>query len=515
MKLYVVILLFCFSFIGMFAQDRNLDSLKNQLQFERRVGLSNDILDSIHEAFYQKSDSLKNLYKSKFNKLDSSRSRLKIKLDGLTGVYSSTNGRVFGNEIDSVQSRFTRRTDSLKLHFQTSKITHSIDSINNLCDSASANLNQKLQTVKDKTVGKLQELIVPPQLNSKVSKMMGDINGFKIPAFDLNISSPFIGSSSSLGKLDNLNLQTPVQGVGNAGVMENAKGNLNVSGIYEVANKTGDYKKDIQQLTKGNLTEVKELSNAAEAKAERLSGLNEVKDQNQVFDEYKDIAGKMQNPDSLKESPIEKMKQVVVNHFAGKEQVLKEAMETISKYKSKYSSVNSISDMTKWPKNEMHGKPLIERIIPGLGIQVQKKGDDVLADFNPSAGYRFTGRITAGVGWNQRVAYCIGKTNLNSKARMFGPRMYGEARLWKGFSPRAEVEVMNTTIPPITRTTLDPAKREWVWTAFVGIKKEYRFIKDVKGTALVMMRLFNPDHKSPYADVVNVRFGFEFPIKSE
>ena len=28
-----------------------------------------------------------------------------------------------------------------------------------------------------------------------------------------------------------------------------------------------------------------------------------------------------------------------------------------------------------------------------------------------------------------------------------------------------------------------------------------------------MARLFDPDHKSPYADVLNVRFGFEFPLK--
>lgn len=75
---------------------------------------------------------------------------------------------------------------------------------------------------------------------------------------------------------------------------------------------------------------------------------------------------------------------------------------------------------------------------------------------------------------------------------------------------------MNTTVPPLTRTpTLDLGDREWVWGAFVGMKKEYRFIRNVKGTALVMVRLFNPEHKSPYGDVINVRFGFEFPMKKK
>ena len=516
MKLYGVILLFCFSFIGMFAQDRNLDSLRNQLQLEKLVGPSNDNFDSIQATFYQKSDSLKHSYKSKFSKFESSRSRLKIKLDSLTGVQSSTDRRFFGNKRDSVHSRFTSRIDSLKLQLQTSKITYSLDSINNLRDSTLANLIQKLQTLKDKTIGKLKELNVPPQLNSKVSKIMGDITGFKIPASDLNISSPFIGSNRSLVKLDNRNLQTFVQAVGNVGALENVKENLDVAEISEITSKTGDYSKDIQRMTKGNLSEGNELSNIAEANAENLPGLNKVKDQNRVFDEYEDIPGKMQNPDSVKELAVEKMKGVAVNHFAGKEQVLKEAMETVSKYKLKYSSINSINDIGKMSANEMRGRSFIERVIPGVGIQVQRRANDVLVDFNPYTGYRFSGRITAGVGWNQRTAYNIYKTKFNSNARIFGPRVYFEYILWKGFSPRAELEVMNTSISPLTSTpSLDRGKREWVWGAFVGIKKEYRFIKKVKGTASVMMRLFNPGDKSPYADIVNVRFGFEFPMKSK
>ena len=29
---------------------------------------------------------------------------------------------------------------------------------------------------------------------------------------------------------------------------------------------------------------------------------------------------------------------------------------------------------------------------------------------------------------------------------------------------------------------------------------------------MLITRLFDPQHKSPYADVLNVRFGFEFPM---
>ena len=87
MKLFVIVPLFCISFILTLGQDRNLDSLQTGQQ--RLVEQSNLKIDSIQSAFYQKSDSLKNLYKSKFSRLDSSQSKLRSKLDSLTSLQLS------------------------------------------------------------------------------------------------------------------------------------------------------------------------------------------------------------------------------------------------------------------------------------------------------------------------------------------------------------------------------------------------------------------------------------------
>jgi len=113
-----------------------------------------------------------------------------------------------------------------------------------------------------------------------------------------------------------------------------------------------------------------------------------------------------------------------------------------------------------------------------------------------------------------RVAYNFDFRSFSTSAKIFGLRIFGEFKLGKGFSPRLEMEVVNTKIPPsMITSTIDPLHREWVWGAFVGIKKEYRLIKRVKGTASVMTRVFNPDRKSPYANVLNVRF--ELPMKKK
>jgi hypothetical protein len=505
MKLYIILLLCCFSAIVTFGQNTSFDSLAT----EKGVAEVPDKVDSLESGFFQRADSLKNTYDSKLSKLDSSEAVLNNKLKTLTTLPSSAETILSGDAMDSLQSGFKNKLDSLQaLQQRTTKITHALDSIHNLRDSTLADLDQKLQTLKDKTVGQLKTLDLPPELTDKVAHATGSIEGFKIPVSDVNISAIDGANISGMDKLSNLNLQS---NIGNVDGMKTLEGGL---GLPD--SNVGTYTSEIEQLSKGNLDEMKNIPQAAETKMEELSELNEITDQTTVLDEYKGKAEQLQNPDSIKQLAVQEVKQLAVNHFAGKEQQLKEAMETISKYKAKYSSLNSLSDIGKRRPNEMRGKPLMERIVPGISMQVQKKGEDLLVDFNPYFGYRFTGRITAGLGWNQRVAYTIDRRQFNSDAKIYGPRTFGEFKLWRGFSPRIELEVMNTNVPPVTRThTVDPQHREWVWGAFAGVKKEYRFIKNVKGTAMVMIRLFNPDRKSPYADVVNARFGFEFPMKKK
>jgi hypothetical protein len=263
----------------------------------------------------------------------------------------------------------------------------------------------------------------------------------------------------------------------------------------------------------GNLPNVKELPGALEGKAAEATGLTDITKQAEGLNPMLDAA---KNPDALKEQAIQHVQQAAVNHFAGKEQVLQQAMEKMAKLKNKYSSLNSLSEIPKRRPNEMRGKPLVERLLPGIALQVQKKGDDILVDFNPYVGYRLSGRLTAGAGWNHRVGYNTDRNGFTAAPRIYGPRAYGEYRLGKGFSPRLEFEMMRTYVPPqLGGAMSDPGRREWVAGAFAGMKKDYQFIKSVKGTAMVMLRLFNPGHKSPYADVLNVRFGFEFPQKKK
>lgn len=219
------------------------------------------------------------------------------------------------------------------------------------------------------------------------------------------------------------------------------------------------------------------------------------------------------DPQAVKKELIEDGKKMAVNHFAGKEEQLQQAMDRLSAYKKKYHSFESVLDLPKKAPNAMRGKPFIERLVPGLALQIGRT-DHWLLDVNPYLGYRFTGRITAGAGWNHRFAYNTDANAFSSGPAIYGPRAYGEYSVGKGFSGRLELEYMNTYVPALFASNPDnPDNREWVFGVMTGMKKEYRITRRLKGTALLLYNLYDPHHRSPYRNRLNGRFGVEWSIK--
>lgn len=510
------------------AQNQKIDSLLHTQQYDSALLKSGQKLNAAESSFNHRSDSLF----SREHSYDSTLRRPQQKIDSIENNFRSQTDsiqNVYHKKLSILElsnSKFQQKIDSLKsFNLPTEKYSHKLDSVTKLQQKTIAKAEQKIDSLKAKTTDKLKSLDLPPELQSKISDATKNINGFNLPVKGLSIPSTNIPGlpNSGLGNIGNIgNVQSPIGNIASTGNLPGVGNELKgVTGeMKDVTNVTGEvgkYEKDLQNVAKGNLNEVKEAPKALESKAGELSGMNNLTGQTKALDQYKDDLKQLQDPAKGKDQLLQKGKQEAMNHFAGKEQVLQQAMDKVSKYKQKYSSLQSIQDIPKRRPNEMRGKPFRERLIPGIAFQIQRKGNDLLIDLNPYAGYRFTGRFTAGMGWNQRVAYNSKSNDFTSKARVFGPRMYAEYNLFKGFSPRVELEVINTFVPKALLSPMasDVGNRQWVWTAFAGMKKDYRFLKKVKGTTMIMFNLYDPLHKSPYADVLNVRFGFEFPQKKK
>ncbi len=464
-------------------------------------------LDSLQGNLPQLPDSLLPAYK----KIDSVRASFNLKADSIQTEYQHALAK-----IDAQTNRLNHRVDSLtRLNVPTSKYTRGLDSLNQLRQRIEAKFTSRLNQLKAKTTGKLNALDLPPEYKEPIQALTGKIDGLTLNTGDINIPELNI-PGFSIPEMDGLSdLTSKASDLGNINKLGNLPGIKSpVGDLGNVTQQAQAYQEDIKNITQGNIGDVEKIPETIESQASKIDGMDELQKQSGVVDGYKAKLDALNDPKAAKEKAVEMAKKAAVDHFAGKQEQLKAAMEKISKYKQKYSSVSSIKDLPKRPPNPMKGRPFVTRLVPGLYLQYQRK-NLYLADFNPYVGYRISGRFTSGLGWNHRYAYDKKTRQFNSRAVIFGPRAYVDFKLGKGFIAHLEGESMNTFVPSTLIGNPDTGQREWVWSFMTGIKKEYRIYKNLKGTALIQYNLFNRYYKAPYVDRLNSRIGFEYVIKSK
>jgi hypothetical protein len=506
------------------------------------------VLGGFH-SFAQTLDSARvEKVKHVFDSLEN-KSRFQFAVDSFKIVSwsDSLKNRVGGKfSLDSIH--YQAKIDSLaRLQLPTSKYTQKLDSLRSKKDQMISEVQVRREELLSKTRNRMQAW----QSRVREKLGMGDLAG-KLPSGQLpgevqnatgkigDLQEKLSNAEQQVPGISELNIpdtglpQLPNADLGNLDLPEMPELSIpemkdinlspDLSSINEKINFGGlDQLDGIKEKLGGATEQIDALKNISSdpdkaitttlenvqevgALKEELAGVDALKN-----NEFMETAEMLKNPETIKTEVVEK----AVNHFAGKEEVLQQAMQTMAKYKQKYESLNSLSDIKKRPPNPLKGKPFVERLLPGVGLQVLRN-DDLFLDVNPYIGYRIYPRLTAGAGWNQRIGFSLEHHYFTSPSVIYGPRAYVEFKTWRGFVLRLEGELMNTRIPPtIQRVLNDTDERDWVKTAFIGVKKEYRFLKNVKGTAFVMCSIYNDHRKSPYGDVVNSRFGFEFPLKKK
>ncbi len=556
-----VCFLLAFGGSPLLAQSR-LDSVQQKI--DRRI-------QRFDSAFFNKKQTIDSIQSRIDNKIDSVGKRPQQ----FTNVSNILNPDIskYNRKLDSVKRRLTHRIDSLqRLSLPTSQYTHLLDSIEKAgplkdvrqADARLASLERKA----NEPFTKLNAAV--SRIEGKISQRLNDLNteageGAHLPG---NANLPNEAASAKVGLPDlkvpgispvglpntNLNLPSgslpnvtnPLDGINGlennnltkdlgketnelkkiTNALQKELNELKSTGelgqaekklgqVHQIERKAKGYSKDIRKVSKGKLDSLT-VTKTLENKAMQMGPMNPFQAEAGTISQYKSMVAKGNDPKAVEKLAMEQAQKQAVNHFAGKEKELQSAMSQISKYKQKYSSLSSIHDIPKHARNTMHGKPLIERLVPGANLQVQKKST-VLIDFNPQVGYRFNGRLTVGAGWNERIGF-YHYTHLIHKERVFGPRTFAEFSFRKGFALRGDVETMNTFVPPLITNSavVDPTNRQWVWGIFGGIKKEYKLSKTIRGNIQMMYNFHDRFYKtSPYADRLNVRMGFEFPMKKK
>lgn len=460
------------------AQAQQVDSLFSKLNPDSLFRLKPDTLlinkiekaDSVALAFQYKTDSIQLTYQKEINNLNATRNKLQQKIDSLNN-----------------------------LKVPTQKLTQQLDSLNQLQTQKLNEVNTKINNLKAQATKSLNEINLPQELQGPVNNLKQSINGFALPG--TNSTNLAIGNLD-LPNITNTQLPTLTHEIKLDPNLKSFSSELNQ--LNGLGNNLGTYAEDVKQLTQGNLNEIKSVDKLIENKVEGMEQLQEGK---AMMEKAK--------PDSaaLANMAKEQILQAAQDHFAGKEAVLQQAMDKMSKLKNKYSEVKSLSELPKRLPNPLKGKPFIERLMPGITFQIQKS-QYFLLDVNPMVLYKIRPRLSAGAGWNERLPFEGWKVQ-GGNERMYGPRVAIKFLWTRGIIFTIQPEVMNTTIPPALASLMgiDPAYRKWITSVFGGIKKEFTVYKSVKGYSEMLYNFRDKDGMSPYSDKVNVRFGFEFPMK--
>lgn len=386
-------------------------------------------------------------------------------------------------------------------------------------DTIAQMVSEKIDSIKGKVARQL----------GGVSKTGGGIPG---PGSDLLTVNRFnIDDQSSRTRINipdaavllkNLNLSTPLEDNPQDWLrlpeydLEEIEGLEKISGlqgpigeITEVGGNLKKYQENLAQLNDGDLTKLQELPGIIESKVENLEELESLQKASQ---EFSDLKSKWNDPEVVKEQALNEAKETAVNHFAGREEELKSAMEKLSNLKSKIPDPEGTLDLFAERQRLMKEKTLLERFVPGMALQFQKQ-ESYWVDLNPYLGFKIAGRWLAGLGWNERIDYNFDDRNWDSENRIYGLRSFLHFKVKEKLWLKSDVECMNAPLHALPLMTSEVIGRRWIWSFFAGFKKDIEISKRFNATVQTMYNIYNPDKRSPYTHRLNIRIGFELPLK--
>ena len=247
----------------------------------------------------------------------------------------------------------------------------------------------------------------------------------------------------------------------------------------------------------------------ADQQAQRLAGSSGLTDAIGAGEAAKSSV--LAKPDLNTAAIQEQAKKTFVDHFAGQEAVVQKDMESISKVQMKYRTVNDSRQLPKRVPNAMKGKPLRERLIPGLSVQLVTAGH-VSLDIAPSIGYRISGRFQTGISAFKRVTYFKQSRSIETED-VYGFRLYTQVKikdqLYVHVEPGLYRDRRPNAVPPGT-----DHPGNWQRRLNFGVLKTYTINRHWTGTITVLYDLL--DLKNfPNTRGGGVRIGVEYKFRKK
>jgi len=462
-KIKLALLMACFVNLA-FSQEN--DSLIHVHGVE--VGKAVVHIDSVMHVFQTKSDSITVLFQREWTTIDSTRNKLRLTLDSLRN-----------------------------LSIPTDRIMMKLDSLEQLASRQLSRANNALEEIKAKTIYSLDNISLPEPMSESLKTIRQNIQGIKLPT----------GEIESMSWIEGKSIDLPDWRLGEI------KNSIDLKSLDQLSEKAGSTSSQTklfisqkQDLVNDHLDAVKHADETITQKLVEMEGMEQLKAGSELYTSLLPV-----DSAALVESVTKVAKDQVIklakNHFAGKEEVLRQAISKLGELKRKYPDAQSLDDIPGKKKSSLSQVPIRNRLEPTLTFQCHKS-TYLWLDINPGLMYRISQRIYAGAGWNQRIY--LGARQPKLIGEVYGPRLAFEYRWNKGVILKVIPECMNAPVPKlkVQQMGVDYPVRTWVESLSIGVKKEFTITKRLKGNTEVLYTIYDPKGMSPYADKLIFRFGF-------
>lgn len=428
----------------------------------------------------------------------------------------------------------SRQLDSIRqLKMPTLEKQRKLDSISNHAGNLRKELDVKQTQLQEKLTRRYDDWA-----NSLGKKLNSDSSGLRMPGVP-STSLPSTGLPAksrldvpSVPNITNLSPALPEIPVLNtldfselamSEELTNVNRNLSIPSMDQlhsmeqnITDFTGpleEYKEKLA-IAKGSLGDPSDPSRLAD---EALTGVTEVNEVTGELDAAKAARTNnefLQTADKMKDvgTVMDQLQSPAFNHFEGKQAAMQAAMTQLAKYKEKYSSIGSLSEIKKetWlPRNGLKGVPFRNRIRYGLNFAFQNNRDTLLIDLYPTVSYRITGRLEMGAGLMYRVKGVKTDLSVDQYRPVWGTSLFAVVKTFKAIYLRMETDA--TSYPVITATDGVPY-RDWRWTFLSGIQTNFNLSRQLSGN-LQMLYTFDKSLKDVFPDRLSLRFGIQYRLK--
>jgi len=278
--------------------------------------------------------------------------------------------------------------------------------------------------------------------------------------------------------------------------------------LKNISTPLGDVKGKISEA-KGIL---KDPTTAAEGAAKQLKEVNsltnDVSSAEKLIKENEALkmAEQMKDPQKLKEEAAKR----AVDHFAGKEEILKQAIDQMAKIKQKVPSLERLDKLPKnykW-RNGLKGKPFRERVRFGLNVGINARKDSLIVDFFPNIAYNLSGSIEMGLGGIYRVRESTKTWQFDQANPVWGFIGFGVFKVYKSVRFRVESDVTSYTK---IKGASELVERQWRWVWFAGVQTSLKISQRMTGNIQLLYN-FDKSLTAGFPEQLTLRMGVQYRL---